>query len=104
MSKLTLPSGSVIEGTPAEISSILAKVDTLSHLPGFYRSESKGYIAIKDMHPLHLRNAIAKTYRAWVDELNELTPYHFIRAVKDGITNPEFLEMCKTLFAKAEDV
>jgi hypothetical protein len=87
----------VIEGTPEELAAILGKVDTFSRLPGFYRSESKGYIAIADMHPNHLRNAIAKKYREWVNGLKDLHPYEFIEAVRNGIDDPEFIELCTEL-------
>ena len=97
MPKLTLPSGAVIEGTPDEIAQILGKVDTLDHLVGFYRSDTDGYISITEMHNLHVRSAIAKKYRDWVKDLNELHPRDFIEAVRMGLDDPEFIELCTEL-------
>lgn len=96
MSKLTLPSGATIEGTPEEIAVILEKTDTLAHLEGFYLSESKGYVSISEMHPIHLRNAVVKKYRAWVNELS-LDPAVCIDSIRDGIDDKEFIELCVEL-------
>lgn len=107
MTKLTLTNGSVIEGTTEEISKFLGlSPEKIAVGPYgnvlFYKSESKGLVAIKEMNEYHLRNAIAKIYREWVDTLNKLELESFLSYLTLGPTDETFLAMVGELYNRVK--
>lgn len=103
MAKLMLKDGSSVEGTAEELVRFVnrapEKVETgLYGNVLFYKSESKGLVAIKEMNEYHLRNAIAKIYREWVVSLNKLELDAFLSHLTLGPTDETFLSMVGELY------
>ena len=91
--EVTLPSKMVIKGTHDQVQYALNSMG-LGYLmpkprydPNFwYKSGSKGWIRIKEMNTAHLRNAILKRYREWVDGLSSITnPQELCLAMDTGL-------------------
>lgn len=95
--KITLKDGMTLEGTEEQIISTMERLG-LSGDGMFYRSESKGLVLIKEMQSLHLRNAILKFYKEWLDELYKLPePKDVVKAILDGINDPTWIAMVEEL-------
>lgn len=97
--KITLPNGLVLEGTPEQVQST-AKTLGFS-LPGvsglgdgtYYNSSSKGYVKITEMQTTHLRNALLKYYKEWIDGLYTKTDQEVYQAIRTGITDRTWVNM-----------
>lgn len=81
--KFTLPNGATLEGTPDVVNSMLEKLGVAED-GVHYRSETKGLIPISTMDTRHIRNAILKIYRNWVDGLREVSDEQFVDALRKG--------------------
>jgi len=91
--KYNLPSGVVIEGTPAQVIEVASKlgysVDLYpAHL--FYKSSSRGPLLITDMESNHICAAMLKMYREWAANLSTLSPTEVINAMQSGPTGQTF--------------
>lgn len=103
--KLTLKDGRVIEGTPDELARIInsANLDVVLGKYGnkiYYKSESKGLVEIKNMNEIHIRNAMCKIYREWVEGLNKLEPAEFLTQLSSGLTDETFISLAVELARK----
>ena len=103
--KLTLKDDRVIEGTPDELAKIinLAKLDVVLGKYGnkiYYKSQPKGLLEIKNMNEIHIRNAMCKIYREWVEGLNKLEPADFLNQLSAGLTDETFISLAIELARK----
>lgn len=67
--KLELSNGMFVEGSPAQIEEFLRHNPALRPAGPMYHSETHGFIPIKDMDTNHIRNALLKLYKEWINEL-----------------------------------
>ena len=103
--RLTLKDGKIIEGTSDELLRLLnsshnLRTDVKFGKYGnkkFYLSESKGVVEIASMNEVHIRNAMCKIYREWVEGLNKLEPAEFLKQLQFGLTDDTFLAMAVQL-------
>ena len=96
--KITLPTGAVVEGTPEQVTEILNFLNATPNPTLYYKSESRGYILIKEMDTNHLRNAILKQVKEWTSYLYTLTdPREVVEEIVSGIENATFSAMLKEL-------
>ena len=102
--KTVLPNGLSMEGTPEQIKDVLASLGFKGIGDGtYYYSESKGPVLIKDMNSVHLRNALLKFYKEWVDELHkEINPKVVVKFIIDGINDPTWVAMLQELYKRDE--
>ena len=106
---ITLPDGTEIKGTPNNVRKMgyfdknsnisLLDDNSLAKL-GYYRSDSKGILEIKLMNTLHIRNAILKIYREWIECVaREEDICEVIRYIGDGpdsiISYTLYDELCR---------
>ena len=115
--KLYLKDGKSIEGTEEEIATLLTVTDgeVLSLVSDFneygnehvYKSESKGFVIISKMESLHIKNAILKIYREWVERFhtddNFKDLYRFVDTVKHGPASATFMAMLTELRKRTYD-
>ena len=95
--KVTMKDGLVLEGTPQQIAETMTKLG-ISGSTLFYNSGTHGLILIQNMETYHLRNAIVKMYREWVEELRSISePKMFVNKIVDGITDPTWIAMVEEL-------
>jgi hypothetical protein len=102
--KITLPNGLSIEGDSEQIQNVLNSLGYKGIGDGtYYYSDSKGPILIAEMNSMHLRNAILKFYKEWVDELHkETNPKKVVNQIVDGINDPTWVSMVKELNKREE--
>ena len=77
----------MIKGSADELKAYLGK-----NPREWYRSTSRGWVRIKEMHANHLRNAILKLYRQWLDSLSfkpgeVVSNSEFYKAMEEGPKN-----------------
>lgn len=95
--KITLANGMILEGTDEQVVSVMEKMG-VSGDGIFYRSDSKGLVLIKEMQSLHLRNAILKIYKEWIDSLYVLPePKDVVNKILEGITDKTWIAMVEEL-------
>ena len=102
--KITLPNGLAIEGTSEQIQEVLKSIGYKGiGDETYYFSESKGPVLITEMNSIHLRNAILKMYKEWVDELHkEENPKLVVNKILDGINDKTWVNMVKELANREE--
>lgn len=86
MPSITLRSGATFTGTEAEVAAFIKamRID-LSGTSGYYYSESKEeWVPIVAMHSDHLKNAILKIYRAWVENLSKFPAVDLPKKIAEG--------------------
>ena len=99
--KYTLPNGAVVEGTQDQIVAIAKVMGHTPNFRGFYNSETHGLIEISTMNVGHMRNALLKKYRAWVESLSAETDNHnLLQAIRRGPTTDTELVDLLTEFAR----
>lgn len=79
--EVDLGNGVVLRGPQSELASLLGKV----RLGPYYSSESRGLIPIKTMASEHIKNALLKKYREWLESLRHIDSINaFVRAINAG--------------------
>ena len=69
----------------------------------FYISSSRGIIPIKEMQSTHLRNAILKMHKAWLDSLDKITdPIRFCREFITGCPDKTYIALVEELATRRE--
>lgn len=104
--KISLPNGMTIEGTPEQISTTLSALGYAQLVPeNYYFSESKQeYLKIEEMNTGHLKNAILKIAREWVEHLHEINnPQTLIHMLKNGIKDENAQAMLKEYSTREEE-
>lgn len=82
MTKITLPSGVVVEGVSEEtLKNILSGLEDGVH----YKSSTRGRIKIAEMTTPHLRNALLKALRDSLENAKTLPTIELINYLKTGI-------------------
>jgi hypothetical protein len=102
MTKVTIPTKSgkpiVLEGEGPEFQKMLEDLKILDPNDGLhYRSDSHGLIPMKSMATPHLKNAIAKIYRAWATELKDLDVATFLARLRTGPNDKTMLGLIEEL-------
>lgn len=82
MAKVTLPNGVTVEGTPTQITEIAKTLGYPASM--FYNSSTQGLVAISGMAKPHLKNAIIKLYREWVEALSRTDDVTFLKRIEEG--------------------
>ena len=82
MAKVTLPNGVTVEGTAAQITEIAKTLGYPSTM--FYSSSTQGLVAITGMAKPHLKNAVIKLYREWVEALSKTDDVTFLKRMEQG--------------------
>lgn len=67
---------------------------------GYYFSESKGQLKIKDMPTPHIKNAIVKLMENWVQEIKQLEGREFIDRFANPINDTAVLELYSELMER----
>lgn len=95
--RVTLPNGMVIEGTPDQLIDMVKKLgmeDVIDLRSGYYKSSTQGWVKISEMNTMHLRNAILKQYKEWVDDMHKIkNPRELVKMITDGISDKTWLAM-----------
>lgn len=91
--ELTLSNGLVLRGTPQQIAETVKALGITFEDGIHYLSESQGLLKISEMNTQHLRRAMLKMYREWVENLTNLSRDGLIKAVQDGPNNLTFLAL-----------
>lgn len=80
-----LKSGAWIEGTQEQINAVRVSLGEFIPDGRHYNSSSRGIVLISNMETTHLRNAIRKMYREWVESLdNTLSNHDFVLRLRSG--------------------
>lgn len=68
----------------------------------YYLSESLGLVRVDSMDPNHLRNAIRKEYKRWIDEMytQNLSNMELATRLTDVPQNKLLMKMLSTLYKK----
>jgi len=70
----------------------------------YYLSETKGLVKIKEMNTTHLRNAILKEYREWVQGLSSISnPRNLVNLMMNGLDDVTWLAMVKEYATRKEE-
>lgn len=101
--EVKLKDGTVITGTPEQVSRVIKVMGEEDASGKYYHSASKGTVLIADMHDFHLRNAICKLYRDWTAQLNTKPIKEFLNLIKVGPSTPTILAMVEELGTRAKD-
>lgn len=99
--EVKLKDGTIIKGTPEQISRVIKVMGEEDESGVYYHSASKGTVKISEMHDLHLRNAICKLYRDWTAQLNTKPVKEFLNLIKAGPSTPTILAMVEELGKRA---
>jgi len=100
--RIRLPNGLLLEGTHSQIIDSLEKWG-LSGDGVFYMSDSKGLVLIAEMQSTHLRNAILKLYKEWLNELYAIgNPKEVVERIVEGIKDKTWIAMVKELSRRDE--
>lgn len=83
--------GVKMEGTSDQLAAIARSLGVSLNDGIYYVSSSRGLIRIEDMDDNHLRNAMLKMYREWVENLKVLHGADLARAIRDGITDKTWI-------------
>ncbi len=95
---VTLTNGVTIKGEPKKVAETLIEMGQGINDGVHYLSESKGLVKIADMHPMHIKNAICKSYRDWADQLNKVEDnVAFLRCMHDGPNDKTMLALIAKL-------
>jgi len=95
--KVILDNGVTIEGTEERVKDTLTKMG-FDGDGRYYFSNTKGLILISGMESTHLRNAILKFYKQWIDGLyNIKNPKEVVNKIVNGIDNSMWIAMVKEL-------
>jgi hypothetical protein len=104
MIKITLPNGLTVEGTPEQVNQVATGLgfgygSVVNVNPSlYYSSDSKGLVRIDGMELHHLRNAVLKMYKEWVDSLYKITDtQELVRNIVNGNENKTFIAMIKEI-------
>lgn len=108
--RIKLNTGETIEGTVEELTNYVNRKENKKKLDRgefgtryMYWSDSKDiFIPIPKMQTHHLRNAINKIYKSWVEKLYKLEPKDYSRALRLGCEDVTFIALVRELF-KRED-
>jgi hypothetical protein len=104
--KIGLPNGMSIEGTPDQISMTLKALGYEQLMPeNYYFSESKDeYLKITEMNTNHLKNAILKYASAWLEGLRHISnPQTLSDELRRGITDKTVKAMLKEYSNRDEE-
>jgi hypothetical protein len=89
-----------------EVTAVLENARKLGYsvdMSKFYNSETHGLILIKEMETRHLRNALLKMYRAWVEKLGKTnTNKELMKLLEDGISDPSWEQMAQELYLRSK--
>lgn len=100
--KVRLSNGMTIDGTYEQVTETANKLGLTIDMSGWYLSENKGMILISTMDIHHLKNAILKMYKAWVDSLYlSPTTDDFITQIRNGNEDKTFKELLIELYSKS---
>lgn len=108
MTELTLPSGVTIsvkdDCSEQELNNIKRKLGLFVPDGVHYESSTNGIVKIADMHTNHIKNAIRKLYRTWVDALSTtMTNKEFLQTVANGPNvDPTLLGLVQELAKRKE--
>lgn len=92
--KVILENGATIEGTGETIKEILSLMGEYKDKVLFYNSSSRGTILISEMETTHLRNAILKGYKEWVDSLHKIFDVReLLSQFANGCEDPTWLAL-----------
>lgn len=72
MLEITLPNGVRVSGTASSVFAILEGLG-ISIDNYYYNSDTNGRILISDMNTYHLKNAILKKYKVWLDTIRSMS-------------------------------
>lgn len=97
--KITLPNGMTLEGSTEQIHSTakLLGYGNVFDPSKFYKSSHMGMILIADMKSDHVKNALLKMYRAWVESLSGMTPSEVAMQVTQGPNDKTFIALFQEL-------
>lgn len=95
--EVKLKDGTVIKGTPEQVSRVIKVMGEEDESGVYYHSASKGAVRIADMNSYHLRNAICKLYRDWTAGLNSKPLDEFLNLIKAGPSSTTILSMVEEL-------
>jgi len=96
MARITLPNGTIIEATEAMVARLLKGVEDGVH----YNSSTHGRVVIADMATSHIKNAIAKILREYLEYIRtSVSTVEFVTVLKNGLgsDNLTFLALVKEL-------
>ena len=91
--KVTLKNGSILEGTLDQITSTMRALGEEMKMTGWYHSSTHGWVEIRRMSDSHLRNAMLKVYREWVNSLSGLSDLQLINALRSNCTDETFISL-----------
>jgi hypothetical protein len=91
MAKVTIEllNGTRVDVEPGDLPDVLRRLGGSVKNPAryagpVYPSESKGLMRISDMNSVHIKNALKKCYREWIDRIEADTPREWIEKLRDG--------------------
>ena len=104
--KITLSDGATLEGTVEQVTSVMSKLGYKPDPNVFYLSESKGLVHISDMATQHIKNAVLKIYRSWVEGLSDTSVSDdaglttFLHALEVGPSDESMMGLIKELIER----
>lgn len=96
---ITLPDGTVVTGTRKQVEAVMRAMGVFVEDGIHYKSEHLGVIKISDMETNHLRNAILKLYRQWLENVSKQSNTEFARMLTEGPRGITLLAMLKEIKA-----
>jgi hypothetical protein len=97
--KIMLSNGVAVEGTAEQIKRIITALGLSDHIPATYESTTHGIMFIENMDTQHIRNALLKKVRAWVERLSKASDTDVLQALHSFALDTEFIDL-KNEFSK----
>jgi hypothetical protein len=88
---ITTPTGLQVTGTAEEVGNVLKALGLTK--ANYYHSETHGLVYIPTMDSRHIRNAMLKIYRTWVEKLSNHNGYDLLQALRNGCQDQTFTEL-----------
>lgn len=91
--KVQLSNGLIVEGTVKQIVETVKALGLPDKVGPTYQSKSMGEILISDMNDSHVRRAILKRMRTWVENLANSTDEEVLQALTHFTLDSEFINL-----------
>lgn len=96
---IELPNKLKLTGTKEQVIATAQELGfAISVAVSYYNSESKGMLLIEEMNSAHLRNAILKMHKDWLEGLRNISnPSSFVAALESGVDDLTYDSMVDEL-------
>lgn len=95
MHTYTFKNGLTVTGTIEQIKQVGQTFGEVPQIGALYNSSTHGLVPIRTMDTTHIRNALLKKMRNWVDDLKSVSDKEVLQATQFFSLDTEFVELRK---------